>query len=121
MVSPAGLPVELEALAERIVQAMRREATQFVAPGNAPEIDWRTAVFVMVRDPASRLPGYEGVWRNASNARCGILNINSDASFYAEYDLFCPHPGDPKWFVEMVTAWGRGDELRCEVGLIPSS
>jgi len=46
------------------------------------------------------------VWRNARNERCGALTINSDGSFYAEYDLFCPHPRDTHWFVEMVTAWG---------------
>jgi hypothetical protein len=59
------------------------------------------------------------VWRNARNERCGTLTINSDNSFYAEYDLFCPHPRDSRWFVEMVTAWGRGDLLRCEAKLIP--
>ena len=76
--------------------------------------------FTRVIDPGNQLPGYEGVWRNARNDRCGTLTINSDNSFYAEYDLFCPHPRDPRWFVEMVTAWGNETSLRSEATLIPS-
>jgi hypothetical protein len=44
----------------------------------------------------------------------------SDGSFYAEYDLFCPHPTDARWFVEMVTSWGRGDKLKVEAQMIRS-
>lgn len=113
------LPVELEAQAERIVQALQREAENFSATGAAPKISLDAISFTRVIDPASRLPGYEGIWRNARNERCGSLAFNSDGSFYAEYDLFCPHPRDVRWFVEMVTAWGREGKLRCEAKLIP--
>ncbi len=114
------LPAELEALAERIVSAMQEEAVNFTATGATPKIELAAVQFTRVIDPGNQLPGYEGVWRNARNERCGTLTINSDNSFYAEYDLFCPHPRDVRWFVEMVTAWGRGDLLRSEVKLIPS-
>lgn len=76
--------------------------------------------FTRVTDPANQQPGYEGVWRNARNVRCGTLTINSDGSFYAEYDLFFLHPRDKRWVVEMVTAWGDAATLRCEAQLIPS-
>ncbi len=112
------LPAELEALAERIVSAMQEEAVNFTATGAAPEIELAAVQFTRVIDPGNQLPGYEGVWRNAHNERCGTLTINSDGSFYAEYDLFCPHPRDARWFVEMVTAWGQGDAVRSEVKLI---
>lgn len=117
--APRQLPAEFEALAERIVSAMQEEAVNFTATGEAPKIELAAVQFTRVIDPGNQLPGYEGVWRNARNERCGTLTINSDNSFYAEYDLFCPHPRDVRWFVEMVTAWGRGDLLRSEAKLIP--
>lgn len=113
------LPAELEAIALRVVQELKIEAERFTAPGTTPKIELSTVQFTRVVDPGNQLPGYEGVWRNARNDRCGTLTFNSDNSFYAEYDLFCPHPRDTRWFVEMVTAWGRDESLRCEVKLIP--
>jgi len=113
------LPVELEVLAERIVCAMTEKAARLTATGSSPQIELTAVNFTKVIDPGNQLPGYEGVWRNARNERCGCLTFNSDGSFYAEYDLFCPHPHDARWFVEMVTAWGRVDSLRVEAKLIP--
>jgi hypothetical protein len=115
------LPAALEAQAERIVQAMQQQAERFTATGATPSIALDAVSFNRVTDPANQLPGYEGSWRNARNERCGSLTFNSDGSFYAEYDLFCPHPRDERWFVEMVTAWGAGETLRCEVTLIPKT
>jgi hypothetical protein len=112
--------VELEELAERIVAALQQTATNYTATGATPKIELAGVKFSRVIDPGNQLPGYEGVWRNARNDRCGTLTINSDNSFYAEYDLFCPHPRDPRWFVEMVTAWGNEASLRSEATLIPS-
>lgn len=114
------LPDELEVLAKRIVAALTEEAVRFTEKGSSPQIKLAAAIFTQVIDPGNQLPGYEGIWRNSSNERCGCLTFNSDNSFYAEYDLFCPHPHDARWFVEMVTAWGREDTLRVEVQLIPS-
>ena len=111
------LPVELEALAERIVAALQKEADNFTATGASPRIELAALQVTRVIDPGNQLPGYEGVWRNSRNDRCGTLTINSDNSFYAEYDLFCPHPRDPRWFVEMVTAWGNESSLRSEASL----
>ena len=114
------LPAELEALAERIVLALQKEAVNFTVTGAVPKIELAALQFTRVIDPGNQLPGYEGVWRNSRNDRCGTLTINSDNSFFAEYDLFCPHPRDPRWFVEMVTAWGNAESLRSEATLIPN-
>jgi len=114
------LPTALEALGERVVCALMEEAARFTATGSAPQIELAAANFTRVVDPGNQLPGYEGVWRNSRNERCGCLTFNSDGSFYAEYDLFCPHPRDTRWFVEMVTAWGGADSLRVEAQIIPS-
>ncbi len=120
MLANRQLPDELDVLAERIVAALIAEAVRFTEKGSSPQITLAAASFTKVIDPGNQLPGYEGVWRNSSNERCGCLTFNSDNSFYAEYDLFCPHPHDARWFVEMVMAWGREDTLRVEVQLIPS-
>ncbi len=69
-------------------------------------------------DRASDLPGYEGTWRNPHGSRCGSLIINSDGSYYAEYDVLTPHPDKPAWFVEAVTAWGRDGVVKAEPRLL---
>jgi hypothetical protein len=114
------LPAELEILAERIVIALTVEAAHFARENGSPQIELAAANFTRVIDPGNQLPGYEVIRRNARNERCGCLTFNSDGSFYAEYDLFCPHPRDARWFVETVTAWGRKDLLRVEAQMIPS-
>lgn len=114
------LTVELEAMVGRVVLALQQEAERFSTPGATPKIELAALQFARVIDPGNKLTGYEGVWRNARNDRCGTLTINSDGSFFAEYDLFCPHPRDTRWFVEMVTAWGNAASIRCEAKLIPS-
>ena len=112
------LPGELEPLAERIVTVLQQEAERYAVA--ASKIDLAAVQLTRVTDPASQQAGYEGVWRNARNDRCGTLTFNGDGSFYAEYDLFCPHPSDPRWFVETVTAWGNAETIRSEAKLIPA-
>lgn len=115
-----SLPVELEMLAGRIVAALQEEVVLYSAAGSAPKIEFAAVQFVHVTDPFNQQQGYQGTWRNARNERCGTLTINSDGSFYAEYDLFCPHPRDARWFVEMVTAWGNQESVHSEAKLIPA-
>lgn len=113
------LPAGFEAQAARIVQILQQQAERFSAIGDAPKISMDDIRFNCVTDPSNQQAGYEGIWRNRRGDRCGSLTFNSDGSFYAEYDLFCPHPRDERWFVEMVTAWGAGEKLHSEVKLIP--
>lgn len=120
MVVELILPTELMNAAKRVVIALQLEAERFTATGAAPSIDLAAAQFTRVVDPANQLPGFEGIWRNARKERCGSITFNSDGSFYAEYDLFCPHPRDDRWFVEMVTAWGNGERISSEATLIPA-
>jgi hypothetical protein len=109
----------LETLAGRIVAALKAEAACLAGSEKVPQIALAGVCFTRVIDPGNQLPGYDGIWRNSRQARCGSLTFNSDGSFYAEYDLFFPHPTDARWFVEMVTAWGRADSLRVELQMIP--
>lgn len=70
-------------------------------------------------DPASGENGLVGVWRNADGHKCGELLFHTDGSFFAEYDVIHVHPGKPRWFVEAVTAWGRGSTIKSEARLLP--
>ncbi|TCJ11683.1 hypothetical protein EZJ19_14815 [Parasulfuritortus cantonensis] len=111
-------PPDVEASVARLVDALRGEAIKFVSADKLPDIRAASLVLERVVDPANGLPGYDGVWRNALNERVGRVTINSDGSFFAEYDLCVRHPRRPEWFIEAVTAWGRGDQVKAEARLL---
>ena len=77
------------------------------------------AEYRLDRDPASGQDSLVGIWRNAQGYKCGELLFHADGSFFAEYDVIQVHPGKPRWFVEAVTAWGRGSTIRSEPRLLP--
>jgi hypothetical protein len=112
------LPPDIIAAALRLVEVLRGEAIKFVSAEKLPDIRLETCAFTRVTDPANGQPGYEGVWRNGLNERVGKLIINSDGSFFAEYDLCVRHPRRPDLFVEAVTAWGRGDNVKAEARML---
>lgn len=116
----ASLPPEIETVARHLVEMLRGEATKYVEADSLPDIRLEGAAIDQVIDPANGLPGYEGVWRNRFNERIGKLIFNSDGSYYAEFDLCVRHPHKPGLFVEAVTAWGRGDNLKAEARLLPA-
>lgn len=115
----ALLPPDAEAAVDRLIETLRGEAIKYVIAAKLPDISLDALVLSQVTDPANGRPGYEGVWRNALNERVGKLIINSDGSFFAEYDLCVRHPRKPDWFIEAVTAWGRGDQVKAEPRLLP--
>lgn len=111
-----ALPESLLTTAEQLCAVLRKEAARYAAA--APAIMLRDAVFVEITDPASSLPGYEGTWRTPQGIRCGSLTLNSDGSYYAEYDVLALHPDKPNWFVEAVTVWGRDGVVKAEPRLL---
>lgn len=113
-----ALPPEVETAIDRLVDALRGEAIKYVSANRLPAITAAGLILAQVTDPANGLPGYEGLWRNDLNERVGKLLINSDGSFFAEYDLCVRHPNKPEWFIEAVTAWGRGDLIKAEARLL---
>ena len=48
-----------------------------------------------------------------------MLLFHADDSFFAEYDIVRPHPGNPRLFVEAVEAWGRGQDIRRDARMMP--
>ena len=114
------LPEPLLGLAARLCAVLGEEASRY-AGNQAPPIRLDAATFTCVIDRTNGLPGYEGVWRDLRGQKCGSLIINSDGSYYAEFDLLIPHPRKPDWFIESVTVWGRGDVVRSEPRLLAAA
>jgi len=94
------------------------QEARLYAHDKAPAIRLEDASFTRVIDRTNGLPGYEGVWRDARAQKCGSLTLNSDGSYYGEFDLLVPQPGKPRWFIEAVTVWGRDGVVRAEPRLL---
>ncbi len=77
------------------------------------------AEYRLDRDPASGKNSLVGIWRNKEGDKCGELLFHADGTFFAEYDVIRVHPKKPRWFVEAVTAWGRGSTIKSEPRLLP--
>lgn len=77
-------------------------------------------VFTLKRDPFSQQDSVEGMWLDTRSQRLGSLVFHADGTFFAEYDVVKPHPAKSHWFVEAVTAWGQGSEVKSEARLLPA-
>lgn len=70
------------------------------------------------KDPYSGEETLLGTWSDHHGFRIGGLKFHGNGSFYAEFDVAEPHPTDPRWFVESMTAWGQGDAIKAEPQLL---
>ncbi|MGF1645019.1 MAG: hypothetical protein ACFCUJ_15380 [Thiotrichales bacterium] len=114
------LPSELVDAAELLLSAIGREAARVAPQAAALDLNLYHATFSVNVDPSSGERGYEGIWHDAMGYRKGQLLFNTDGSYYAEFDVCVPHPRDPRWFVEAVTAWGRDGGVKSEPRLLPA-
>lgn len=73
-----------------------------------------------VKDPYTGNENWRVILRDSEGNKLGQIQFNSDDSFFAEFDVIRTHPKDPRWFVESVVAWGRGDNVKAEAKLLPS-
>ncbi|OQK15950.1 hypothetical protein AU255_14735 [Methyloprofundus sedimenti] len=78
------------------------------------------AQFSLTKDPYTAEENLTGCWYDAHKQRIGQIQFNSDASFYAEYDIVKPHPTSKQWFVEAMSAWGNADGIKTEAKLLPA-
>jgi len=81
---------------------------------------FEAAEFELSRDPFDGKESVKGTWRNSQGYTQGMMLFYPDGTFYAEHDVIQPHPTDSKWFVEAVTAWGRGTQVKTEPRLLPA-
>ncbi len=77
-----------------------------------------SAEFSLTKDPYTAEENLTGSWYDAHQQRIGQIQFNSDASFYAEYDIVKPHPTKKQWFVEAMSAWGNADGIKTEAKLL---
>jgi hypothetical protein len=112
---------QLRPLGEQVCAALE---TEYRKLGFTSEQDlgvkFDALVFALKRDPFSQQDSVEGTWLDQQRQRLGTLIFHADGTFFAEYDVVKPHPSKSRWFVEAVTAWGQGSEVKCEARLLPA-
>ncbi len=112
---------QVRMLGEVICSAMESELlTMGFADTEALIGKFATAHFELSRDPFDGQESLKGYWRNPRGQTVGSILFYPDGAFYAEYDIVQPHPHKKQWFVEAMTAWGRGDQVKTEARLLPS-
>lgn len=89
------------------------------ADGDVSIGEYGEALFRLERDPASGEHSLIGEWRDDRGTKLGVMAFHADGSFFAEHDVIRTHPSRPSWFVEAVTAWGRGQDIKSEPRLLP--
>lgn len=112
---------ELRPLGEQVCAALESEYRKLgFADEQVLGVDFDNLEFSLKRDPFSQQDSVEGTWLDQQRQRRGSLVFHADGSFFAEYDVVQPHPLKSRWFVEAVTAWGRGGEVKTEARLLPA-
>ncbi len=107
-------------LARSICIALDEEVRKLGFPSGQVLIAAHTdAEYRLDRDPASGKDSLVGTWRNELGDKCGELLFHADGTFFVEYDVIRMHPHKADWFVEAVTAWGRGNSIKSEPRLLP--
>lgn len=112
---------QLRPLGEQVCAALE---TEYRKLGFTTEqglgVNFDALVFTLKRDPFSQQDSVEGMWLDRQQQRLGSLVFHADGTFFAEYDVVKPHPSKSRWFVEAVTAWGQGSEVKSEARLLPA-
>lgn len=106
-------------LGEQICSALGKEIEKLELTQAIGAPRWHEAQFSLQQDPALGDESLEALWLNAQGAKLGSVTIHADGSFFAEYDIIKPHPSKPSWFIEAVSAWGRGEVIKSEARLLP--
>jgi hypothetical protein len=110
---------QVQTTAEKISMALRNEICAIGLSLKSIDPDIKRAEYSLSRDPASGKDSLIGIWRDTKGNKQGEILFHADGSFFAEYDVICNHPVKPKWFVEGVAAWGRDDNVKSELKLLP--
>ena len=110
---------EVQSLGEVVCIRLKSEAVKLGLGDDVIEPMLTQANYTMSRDPANGKDSLVGIWRDAKGNKLGEILFHADGSFFAEYDVIRNHPGDSRWFVEAVTAWGKGSTVRSEPRLLP--
>lgn len=112
---------QVQPLGQRICLAMR-EVLQSTGLPTVAALDagMTAARYELSQDVYSHEETLIGAWRDGRGMKQGEMLFHGDGTFYAEFDVVQPHPTDHRWFVEAVTAWGRGEDIKTELRLLPA-
>lgn len=109
----------LEPLIQQVLQRLAREVEQLgFAEITLPTAG--TAGYRLERDTLSGAFSLVGDWIDLNGHKKGSLLFHPDGNFLVEIDIAQPHPTKPRWFVEAVQAWGKGDDIKAEPKLLPA-
>lgn len=100
-------------LVEQVLELKLSNAKDFIPSPESAE--WSVAV-----DPFDKSETLTITWLDKGRRKCGEIQVRPDGSFFSEYDVVVNHPSDKRWFVESVTAWGKVDQVKTELRLIPA-
>lgn len=109
---------QLRSLGEVICIRLKMEAVKLGLKDDVIDPLMEMADYVLSRDRVDGKDSLVGTWHDAKGNKMGEILFHADGSFFAEYDVICNHPTDSRWFVEAVTAWGRGSDIRSEARLL---
>lgn len=110
----------LRPLGEQVCVRLRSELQKLgLEDSKIPDIKFAAASFALHKDPYTGEHSLRGDWFNPRKDRLGSILFHADGSFFAEYDVIHPHPGDPRWFIEAITAWGRDGLIKSEARFLP--
>jgi hypothetical protein len=110
---------QFSGLGELVCARLKMEAVKLGLEDDVIEPLMEMADYVLSHDRVEGKDSLVGTWRDVKGNKLGEILFHADGSFYAEYDVICNHPTDKRWFVEAVTAWGRGSNIRSEARLLP--
>lgn len=111
---------EVEALATRIHGRLLEEVQRLGIDDERAVLQVPAdAVYRLDRDPYSGEQTLVGEWRDGRGIKHGELLFHADGSFMVEQDIGQVHPSRPNRFIEAVSAWGRGEDIKSEARLLP--
>lgn len=110
---------QIESLAQEIGKRCQDEIEQLGFELN--EVEFQSpgeAGYYLEKDPLSGDFALVGDWTDDRGFKLGSLVFHVDGSFYMEQDVIRPHPQKKKWFVEAISAWGKGSLIYAEAKLL---
>lgn len=100
-----------QTLAAILRQAGLEQSPLAATPGSHSELR---------EDPFDHSQALYVEWRSQAGLYQGSILVNGDGQAFAEFDVLLPHPRQPRWVIEAVTAWGRPGALKGELRLLPA-
>lgn len=111
---------ELQPLIESVRAALRNELAKHGIQQVHGEMPTDVQYCELRNDSLDNSASFYGEWHDAEGRLLGNLIAHAGGVFFAEYDVLCVHPNDPRWFVEAVTAWGSPGVIKAELRLLPA-